>query len=63
LGTISNLTLKGFGGASTTTVGAVEYPLPAVRTTTTATLSPLRIALAAAPLPPPPVIVTVGSLV
>jgi len=44
------------------TVGALVYPLPAVSTTTSDTLSPLRIALAVAPLPPPPVIVTVGSL-
>jgi len=44
------------------TVGALVYPLPAVSTSTSDTLSPLRIYLAVAPLPPPPVIVTVGSL-
>ena len=62
LGTISNLTPNGFGGASTTTVGDVECPLPAVSTKINATLSPLRMALAVAPLPPPPLRVTAGSL-
>ncbi|MCG3775063.1 MAG: hypothetical protein JW395_1891 [Nitrospira sp.] len=61
--TNSNRTPICFVGASTTTVGAVEYPLPAVSIEGNATLSPLQIALAVAPLPPPPLRVTAGSLV